>query len=756
MKLFILIILASIIYFNSFSQSDWKPLGPAQVPFNQGGGGASGIGRVTCLRFHPGYNGAANKIMFLGTPDGGLWRSATGGNDWEYCNTDKLPVIGVSDLAIHPGNPLIMYIASGDPDGLFDPYAPCGGNQATASRGIFKSVDGGMTWDKSPIGNWFDLNKKPMNDFWKYPTRKLIPRLIINPGHSEILIAIVSELNYSPTSYDGYVFQSKDGGQNWFMKLNVRDGFFRDLELMPGNPNVIYVGGRKIYKSSNNGKKWKMISSFADSLKDIRNIRIAVTKAAPKYIYANVSPMGLIYKSADGGKTFKIAATGVNNGMDPRFVLAVSPLEKETVFFNMGNFVNYFFADAPKKKFYSPRNGTHADIHDLNFAPDSNLIFISCDGGIYKAEKKDSISWVTSDISNGINIAKIHRIGVSQRSGKLLAGAQDVGSLLYDPVTTTGSQKSSRLLSGGSQKNYPASGLQPLTSENREGSWTTISGGDGAECIIDFTNDSILYRSDGQGGSNMSRSDDGGKRWTGNLLPRDAGGGSVVKPFRMNPVNANTIYFAFKDIVKNTNRGNGKWEKISRFTTDFPEHGDGWIYDFRIAPSDTNVIYCAFGGVLWSGDEKDEKYRLFKTADGGSTWKDITKGLKGVDWADIYSIAINPRNPDSVFVGFMGCDDVKCMASFDGGNTWRNFSEDLPAESQVNSIVIDKTKNDGSMYAGTIRGVFYRNNSSGKWIPYSNGLPNSLINEVEINYFNRKLYAATYGRGVWCTKLYAE
>jgi photosystem II stability/assembly factor-like uncharacterized protein len=726
MKSFILIIFSTFIYCILSAQSDWQSLGPDKVPLNQGGGSAIGIGRVTCLRFHPDYNSSTNKIMFLGTPDGGLWRSASGGNDWENWHTDKLPVLGVSDVAINPENPLIMYIASGDPDGLFDQYAPCGGNQASASRGIFKSNDGGMTWNSTPLGNWYDENKKVMADFWKYPTHKLMPALKIIPGKPEMLIAVVTELHYNPTSFDSYVFQTKDGGQNWYTLLYATNSFLRDFEIMPGKTKVMYVSGKSIFKTSDGGKKWKIISSFTDSLKKVKSIKIAVTKAAPDYLYANVPPAGLIYKSADGGKTFKAVATRINNGMENRFVIAASPLEKETVFFNFGNFVNYFFADSVKQRFYSPLSPTHADIHDLNFAPDSNIVFVSCDGGIYKLEMQDRTHWSAKDISNGLNVAKVHRIGVSQHSEKLIAGAQDVGTLLYDPV---------------------------LYGQNN--SWATISGGDGAECIIDFKNDSILYRSDGQGGSNMSRSDDGGKKWTANLLPRDSGGGGVVKPFMMNPVNPNTIYFGFKDIAKNTNRGSGKWEKISKFKSDFPEKDNDWVLDFKVAPSDTNIIYCAFGNPVWGGGEK-EKYRLFKTSNGGISWKDISQGLTGIDWSSIYCLAVHPLHPDTVFVGFKGCWEFKMMVSYDGGSTWKNFSEGLPDECDMNSITIDKTKTDGSMYAGTFKGVYFRNDSTSKWIPFSNGLPNTLINDMEINYFNKKMYVATYGRGVWVSKLKGE
>ena len=718
------VIIFLFVFVSAFAYSQkeqWLPLGPHAVPLNQGGGNASGIGRVTCLRFHPAYDGITNNNFFLGTPDGGLWKSSSGGNDWKCLNTDKLPVLGVSDVAINPVNPSEIYIASGDPDALFNQYAPCGGNQSSSSRGIFKSVDGGISWNTSALGIWHDQNKKLLKGFWNYPSYKIIQKLKYFPGKPNTLITVLYSFHANPASYDSYIFQSKDGGQNWYTLLYVPDGYLHDLEFMPGNPRVIYASGRNVFKSDNGGKKWKKISSFTDTLGNVSRIELAVTKAEAKYVYADVSPAGIIYKSADAGKTFEAVLKGFQNGNDNRMAMAVSPKEKEAVFFNYGIYVNYFFANDLKRKRMYSINNTHPDIHDLTFAPDSDLLFISTDGCIYKSAKTDSVKWNTTDISNGLEVAKIHRIGVSQHSDKLIAGAQDVGTLLYD------------------------------TSFYAPNNWATITGGDGAECFIDFTNDSIIYRSDGQGYSSVTRSEDNGKKWSGNLLPRDSAFGGVVKPFVISASNHNTLYFGFKDIIKNTNRGNGKWEKISRFGFDFPGENQ-FIADFRVAETDSNIIYCAFPNPVWGNDDK-EKQRLFKTTDEGKTWRDITKELKGVDWSSLNCIAVHPSYPDIVLTGFTGCAHFKIMISFDGGMNWKDFSEELPAECDVNSIVIDKTSATMSMFAGTLKGVYHRDDLTGKWISFNNGLPNSKINELEINYFNHSLYAATEGRGVWIVKL---
>lgn len=101
--------------------ANWQNLGPDFIPTNYAGGGANGIGRSSCIRFDPGFDGTNNNTFYLGTPFGGLWKTDDGGLSWNSWNTDNLPFIGIADIAIDPTNAQIMYVSTGDPDGELDP-----------------------------------------------------------------------------------------------------------------------------------------------------------------------------------------------------------------------------------------------------------------------------------------------------------------------------------------------------------------------------------------------------------------------------------------------------------------------------------------------------------------------------------------------------------------------------------------------------------------------------------------------------------
>ena len=119
----------------SISNSDWVELGPINTPIILSNGKKRGNGRINCIAFDP----FDKDIMWVGSPGGGLWKTTDGGQTWST-NTDNLPVIGVSYIAINPNNPQEMYITTGDAHA-----------SDTYSIGILKSTDGGATWDLSLI-----------------------------------------------------------------------------------------------------------------------------------------------------------------------------------------------------------------------------------------------------------------------------------------------------------------------------------------------------------------------------------------------------------------------------------------------------------------------------------------------------------------------------------------------------------------------------------------------------------------------------
>lgn len=256
--------------------------------------------------------------------------------------------------------------------------------------------------------------------------------------------------------------------------------------------------------------------------------------------------------------------------------------------------------------------------------------------------------------------------------------------------------------------------------------------------------------------------------------------GLVVSDIVIDPSNSNIIFIATGlpmwggyglGVLKTTNGTSSSptW----KFTDLSYDPLSGQVVSVRkllMRPSDPNVIYFAFGSATWDGTNNSKK-KLWKTSDGGNNWTDVTNNLP-VNYAGISGIAIDPTNPDRVWVSFNliwgdgnptpynGTNRV--YYSTDGGNTWANYSKGL-TPLPINAIVYEKGSGDG-VYVGTDVGIFYTNkhlydaddptngNNTG-WVCFNDGFPVSVVTELKINYATNSLRASTYGRGIWESNL---
>lgn len=655
----------------TYSQGNWINLGPlTAVP--TGGGGA---GRLNCVEVDP----ANPNIIWVGAPSGGIWKSTDGGLTWST-NTDHLATLGITDIAIDPTNSNIMYAATGDGE------PANGGNVDTYSLGVIKSTDGGNTWNITGL-SFLVTQNRAMN------------RIIINPVNPNIVFCGAS---------DG-VYRSLDAGASWVRTLS---GSIKDMEFKPGNPNIVYAASMTgFFRSLNGGNTFSQISSGAPAGSGVSRVAIAVTPADSNYIYlvAGKSDYGFLglYRSINGGNSFTTQSTTpnllgwVSGGTDVggqswyTLSIAASPIDKNVVVVGGVNI------------WRSPNSGVswalnahwqgsgapyvHADIHELDFLPGTGTYFAATDGGLSKTVSNGS-SW--TDLSNGIQVAEMYRLGCSVTNPTLvIQGWQDNGCSTWSA-----------------------------------GTWKKVLGGDGMEAFIDWSNASIMYGESQNG--NFKVSTNAGTSWTTITTGISAETGAWVTPWGQDPVNSQTIYAGKRNMWKSTNRGT-TWATISNFTS-------GTINQFAVAPSDPNYIYAAAGSVLK------------KTTNGGTSWATITGSLSG----NISYVAVDPNDPNKVWVSISGFNATsKVYKSLNGGTTWTNITMNLP-NIPANCIVNDSlTGGKDGVYVGTDLGVYYTDTTLTQWIPYGNGLPNVIVDELEIHYGSGKLRAATYGRGLWETSL---
>jgi len=642
---------------------NWTPLGPFTIPAN-----INGIGRINFIRFDP----TNSNIIWVGAASGGLWKSTDGGATWNT-NTDLLTVIGCSDLLIDPTNTNVMYLATGDKD-----------HNDNCSIGVLKSTDGGATWNTTGLS-------------WPVSSYYLICKLLMNPNNPTIIFAATTHGIYKTTN----------AGTTWSL---IQSGYFYDINYKPGNTNIIYAAtentnSTKFYISLNGGTTFTNITSGLPSASAINRYVIGVTPADTNCVYllasdANNSSYYGLYRSTDSGNNFTLQSNSPNIvGAYGWYDLSIviNPANVNDVY--VGGLTHFRSSDGGVT--WVQLDGTHVDIHALEFLPGSSTTFFSGnDGGFFKSTDNGT-SW--TNLSNGLIISQMYRLGTSATNPNFnLTGLQDNGTM-----------------------------------QIKNNNWTEVVRGDGMECIIDYTNENIVY-GECQYGS-IVKSTDGFNNNSTIIVNSDSTGvdtsGAWITPYIMNPINHNTLLVGKKQVYRSRNGGTS-WSQIG--TIPPPPTSQSWdneIQALAYAPSDSNYIYAA------------TFFRLFVSTNGGASWNNITAGLP-TSSASITYIAVNNTVPTKVWVTFSGYSSGnKVYASTNAGSTWTNFSTGLP-NLPVNCIVYQNNSNDG-LYVGTDVGVYFRSNSLSSWQPFFTGLPNVIVDELELQYGVGKIRAATYGRGLW-------
>lgn len=730
--------------------SAWSPVGPmeyAEPTADETSG--HNTGRLNCIAFDP----TNPDILWAGSSQGGVWRSDNHGESWQPMN-EGLPTLRISDIAVDPNNPQTLYVCTGDYGYLtFDVVLQ--GRATNYGFGIYKSTDGGNSWQATGIVD-------QLGSF----DNSLMRRTFIDPANSDNLLA---------AGVSG-IWSSDNGGDTWSLWAPpTQDLIIWDIEQDMNNPNTFYAtsgymrskeaGRAAILKSENFGKTWRILNTGIPEVDEVQRIEVCTAPSNSDYVYALTCGINegfyALYRSVDAGETWEERSSveagdpnilGWFNG-DPFFgdeggqgtydlAIIVDPENEERIFtggvnmwgsedggetWDIVSFWVYVFGES-----------VHADQHQFKYNPANQTYYVCNDGGLYTTQdiqlgsldeaaacvdittfeiRQDcyELPTVWKNISGGLNITEFYRIGLSQDNEDfIMAGSQDNGTFYKLPDR-----------------------------------WAHAFGGDGMECMIRPDNPEFIYATN-PGGA-LSSSEDGGVNWEFGLEEDiiNEEEGIWVTPYEMHPEDPSTLFAGFRNLWRSNDAGKS-WRRLS----DFPAIPSGnfvnFTWDFEVSPSHPSVIYVAKAFLPRAGANAE----LWRSGDDGITWVDMSEGLP-VNQAFINYIAVDTNDPDRLWVVFGGfIEGEKVYESSDGGLTWLNISEGLP-NVPVNTIVNQSGKSD-YLYIGTDVGIFYRNNSSGTWQAYNENLPLVIISELETHEKTGKLYAGTYGRGVWMADLFED
>lgn len=696
---------------NNNDHSNWVELGPNI-------NGIYGIGRIDAIAID--YTNS--NIIYAGSPSGGLWKTTDGGSNWFNISDNYFSCLGISSIAIDQSNNNIIYAATGDVD-----------SETTYSHGVYKSTDGGSSW-------------KTINSGLIYPETPhfTIGKILLHPTNNTAFLA---------TSEGIYKCSNRNQNTPQWFKVEPAFGneYFRNICFKPGNPSTLYAVGIDIITSNDNGVTWDRFATASNGLDFsgtpwpnalngyyIQMMNMAIDPNG-NYIYVN----GVVRESEppynwQSYVDYKLWCYDIENDIwstknawydDYSSVLTVgrnemvvSPIDSEHIYAGGVRLYESTNGGASWDRVYY--GSRHADYHELLFDPnDNNIQFVGTDGGVWKIDLQNHNS---AELNNGLGISTMY----------------NMGSSIIDPYQVlTGSQDC---------------GINYL----KNNQWSHEYTSDGFECYMDEENINIMYATvyhPINGRLKRSTSDANNPNFYTTDINPTADNASHGAALVAHPDKTYELYQARQNIWKipNARTGNSSdWIKISDFSTMFPNIPWGVNYALEIAPSNGDYIYTTYvDGTSWVTD--NNRVKLVKTTTGG--------GLNSNDWIDITpdpydgeftylitDIAVSDKDPNKLWVCYSGyMDNLK--VKYYNGYYWINYNDGLP-NVPLNTIIYYEGSDD-MLFVGTDIGVFYRDNSMSQWEPFSNNLPNVIVNWLEINETNSTLRAATYGRGLWETDL---
>lgn len=608
--------------------------------------------------------------------------------------TDKEYIGRINCVAANPNNSMIFYVG-----------APAGG--------LWKTIDGGSTYTNytdnldyfgfsnvaiahtdanivyAGTGDRFS-NDMPTLGLIKSTDAGLTWQHISSFPNYQISKILINPLDAQSIllATNSGLFKSFDGGLNWISSFTSES--FEDLEYRPGDTSTIYTTTcTAFYKSIDGGLTFNSVVGTGINYTSLTHALIAVSSSDPDFVAVAVFPIANPYSAILVYTSSNLGTTYTSNGMT-----AISESQC---------WYNFAFDVSPVNKLdivvcgvrlhSSSDGGAHFNYTNGDIHADVHDVRYSEDGSkLYVCTDGGIFIGTTPSqlyqFNGNMDISQIYSLGVSKtNAGKVAIGLQDNGSKF---VTT------------------PAQ------------IWTSCGGADGMECFFDPTDDNILYNSF-QGG-NFSRRINNGPPYP---LSSGLTGSSIwQEPWCLDPNDHSILYCARGfNFFKSTYSGI-TWLLVSSFP------GSSDCREFEVAKGNSMCIYALLSS------------SMVKSIDGGVTWTTLPLPVYSLP----KSIAINPLNQNDVIV-CLGAQSNHVNRTLDGGTTWTNISAGLPDVS-ANSVIFDANPSNG-FYVGTDVGVFYYVQASGSYLSFNQGIPFVPITEMELDLLGNKIYAATYGRGLW-------
>ena len=662
-------------------------------------------------------------IVYVATASGGLWKTTNNGVTWEPLFDEQMTST-IGDVTLAPSNPDIVWVGTGEAN-----------NRQSSSwgDGVYKSEDAGKTWKKMGLRDTHHIG-----------------RIAIHPTNPDIVYVAALGHLWGPNKERG-LFKTSDGGKTWAnTKFIDENTGFVDLALDPESPNTLYAAsyqrrrtswgfngggpGSALYKTTDGGENWgKLTNGLPEG--NTGRIGIDIYRRNPSIVYATIEHKeGGVFRSEDKGLTWKKMSS-----TNPRPMyysqIRIDPSNDQRIW-ALG--ASMYVSDDGGKTFRTDYvREIHGDHHAMWINPaSSDQMIVGSDGGIHFSYDRGK----TWDFVNTLPLGQFYEIGFDMRKPYYIyGGLQDNGTW------------------GGPSANWYSLGIT-----NDE--WIVVGGGDGFYAEVDPQDFNTIYVESQDG--NISRFDlKSGERKSIRPEPEDQK--EIYKfnwnsPILISPHNPKMVYYGGNRLFWSRDRGDS-WEASADLTTQqdrdkLPIMGivsgqetlsrnDGVSFYGTITTISESPLK---EGLLYVGTD-DGLVQISR--DGGKTWKNVIDKVLGV-----------PKNTYVSRVVASFFEEGRAYVTFDGhrnndfrpyvfmtadyGESWRNISANMPEGGTV-SVIREHHRNPNLLFVGTERGAFLSLDRGGKWVRIKSNLPIIPVDDIAIHPRENDLIFATHGRSIW-------
>ena len=686
-------------------------------------------GRVTDFIVMPGKR----QHFYAALASGGIWETKNAGTTWKPI-FDGYDSYSIGCLAQDPNNPHVIWAGSGENNSQ---------RSVSFGDGVYRSRNGGKSWENMGLKESEHIGK-----------------ILIDPRDSNTIF-VAAQGPLWREGGDRGLYKSTDGGKEWRKVLEIDEHTgVNEVHMDPRNPDVMYASsyqrarrvwtlinggpGSAIWKTEDGGETWRKLSSGIPG-GDKGKIGMVIS-ANPDIVYAIVEAAegkGGVFRTTDRGETWSKQSSYMSSSPQYYNELVAHPHDPDTIY-SLDTYLQ-ISTDGGKSFNRVPNTNRHVDDHALWIDPsDPDYMLVGCDGGVYDSHDGGN-TWM---FRANMPITQFYRVSVDN-------------------------QKPFYYVYGGTQDNNSLGGPSQTTSNagiaNED--WFVTVGGDGYETLADAEDHMILYSLWQYGG--LVRHDRRSMEVT-DIKPREREGDEPYRwnwdsPLVQSPFQAGRLYFAAQRVFRSDDRGNS-WEVISPDLSrgldrnELEIMGRVWGVDSvsknRSTSQYGNIVSMAESplveGLLYVGTDDG---LIQVSEDGGANWRKQDSFPDVPELAYVTYITPSMHDADTVYASFhnhkQGDFKPYIFKSTDRGRSWTSIASDLPERDFVWAIQQDHV-NPELLFVGTEFGLYFTIDEGGSWHRLRSGLPTIAVRDLDIARDHDDLVLGTFGRSFYVLDDYSS